>query len=192
MIKIKKQVLIFAAALAVLILASLVLLRYQRTRTTAHNATPPRAAPADSLPDAVDEARPLPFADSSIVASKPDSTLSAPTQIVADSSTQISQPQPVTVSDTLRRYGAQATTMQMLIELLEEKQLLMEEKVELARRLEIAEILDSALVVGKISNGLATMTNDSAFAARLDSLTQRLPLSPADSVQREEPFPPRR
>lgn len=192
MIKVKKQVLLFAIALAVLVLAGLVLLRYQRARTPAPNATPPRAAPADSLSGAVVESRPMPVADSSAVESKPDSTFSAPMHVVADSSTQTSSPQPATVSDTLRRYGAQATTMQMLIELLEEKQLLMEEKVELARRLEIAEILDSALVVGKKSNGLATLANDSAFAAPIDSITQRLPFTPADSAQHENALPPRR
>ncbi len=71
------------------------------------------------------------------------------------------------LSDTLRRFGSHATQVQMLIELLEEKQLLLEEKVELSRRLEIVEILDSALV----------------HKAVLDSTTQSP--APSDSLELE-------
>lgn len=187
----KKQALLIAAALALLLIAGLALLRDPRDATSTYTSPPQRTTPNDSVQAAAHEPWSWPVLDSSAATSTSDSFALTPMHTFIDSATRFQPETPAAGNDTLRRYGSHATTMQMLIELLEEKQLLMEDKVELSRRLEIAEILDSALITQKAANNLATTTNDSSFSSQLDSLMLRVPAVPVDSTQRESLFPPR-
>ncbi len=191
MMKKEKKQAFLLAVLLLMFIAGLALLRDPRDRTAVSHSPPQRTAPNDSVQAAAQEPLSAPARDSSAAVSAPDSFAITATHVFRDSANHTPPAKPAAENDTLRRYGSHATTMQMLIELLEEKQLLMEEKVELSRRLEIAEILDSALVIPQMSNTRATRINDSSFSSQLDSLMQRVPQAPADSALRDFIFPPR-
>lgn len=174
-IKDKKQAASIVAAALCMFIAGLVLLRGVRdpiapTVTTrvqqaapdsaSKTFAPARAAHADSMPTILAPNASVPAIDSFVITS-------------ADSVAAALIPFAPAFNDTMLRYGSHATRMQMLIELLEEKQLLMEEKFELSRRLEVAEILDSALVVAAKPESSASAHHDSSGLLRssiLDSL----------------------
>lgn len=191
--KAKVRITLLAVILLLMLAAGILLLRRAPGRTHETSAalqdSAVRKESADSL------AIPASAGDASIADDSPATNFN-PT-IATDSANVTETVEPV-LSDTLRRYGSQATTMQMLIELLEEKQLLMEQKVELSRRLEIAEILDSALVqkAGELPQPLEQQTQpleletEEALLHKLDSLSTHPPAR-TDSSNALDRFPPR-
>ncbi len=191
--KVKVQIALLAVILLLMLAAGILLLRRSPERTHETSETledsAVRRESADSL------AIPASARDESM-ADDPPATNSNPT--ITTSSENATEAIEPALSDTLRRYGSQATTMQMLIELLEEKQLLMEQKVELSRRLEIAEILDSALVH---TAGAAPppfeqqpqaleLETEASLLRKLDSLSTLSPTR-SDSSKTFDRLPPR-
>ncbi len=189
----KKQAFLLTITLTLMLIAGLALFRSTRSAITSSRPQQARAATSDSLESIVRE--PVRFAsvDSNATTRAQDSAqpVLMPVTITLPGSAQVLDFSAApALSDTLRRYGAHATTMQMLIELLEEKQLLMEEKVELSRRLEIAEILDSALIHTNAPNYSSSLSVDSLLSHQLDSLASKLHSTQPDSLLHESAFPP--
>lgn len=188
----RKKTLSALLASALLALAVLIfILRDDNKRALAPPPTPTPDAATDSSAAHNAEVMPSPVSEVELQNPMPSSRTARKTMTPFDSSTAPFMPDEPEPNDTLRRYGARATNMQMLIELLEEKQLLMEEKVELSRRLEVVEILDSVALGNASSDTLIATASAADSSQRRDTLSVTPPTF-VDSLKSAATIPPRR
>lgn len=200
----KKQAFLLATAVVCLLLVSIVIVQFARRANVPASTVSSRNFAPDSAREAF-APESVARADSMLTTLAPDSIAPPREALVISSLDRVATAQSAlapALNDTVLRYGSHATRMQMLIELLEEKQMLMEEKFELSRRLEVAEILDSALVVtakpelsasamADSLNFTRSSTLDSLFSNQRDSIEQTILIHP-DSLQPASFIPPQK